>query len=164
MASNVLHSTDFVLVVFELQGEGKSVRNIAQDLDNSRGTINAILQKYDPVTGKLRAPGKRRRPRCTTAEQDHIVIDYFEEKRLEANVRQAGADLEVLKSTVWNRLEEANGHHVHCVLEDLNQAHKDKREHWCLAKREYLREDPTFFDEILFPMSLCSSSVEVDES
>lgn len=60
-------------------------------------------QKYDSVNGKLVVPGRGGRPRCTTAEHDAAVVEYFEEKRSNATVRQAAVDLRIPESTVWSR-------------------------------------------------------------
>lgn len=59
-------------------------------------------------------------------------------------------DPNILPIIVQNRLDKAKGLHVYAVLNGLTQAYKEKREYWCVAKREYVREDPSFFDQALF--------------
>lgn len=87
MPQGVIHSADLVPDVFRLQGEGMSVRAIAEILAKSRTTIHNILQQHDSVTGKLLAPGKKGRLLCTTSEQDVLVVEYFKKKRKDVTIR-----------------------------------------------------------------------------
>lgn len=106
MPQGVSHGADFVVVVSILQGKGKSVRAIAEVLAKSRTTIHNFLQPYDSVTGKLLAPGKKRRPRCTSSEQDALVAEYFREKRKDIIIHQAAVDLDILRvpsGIVWTK-------------------------------------------------------------
>lgn len=89
MARGVVHSPDFVCHVFRLQKEQKSNRNVAQALGKGQNAICNVLRRYDSKTGKTLNPGKGK-PRCTTIEQNALVVGYLQANRFDFTVRGRG--------------------------------------------------------------------------
>lgn len=81
---------------------------------------------------------------------------------MNATLAQAAADLNIPWDTLRNRLQECKARNVYSVSEDLTQVHKEKREHWCVAKKEYMREDPFFSTKHCFRTSHLSLVEDVE--
>lgn len=141
MPQVVVHGADFVLVVIKVRCKGKSARIIA--LAKRWITIHNSIVKYDSVTGKLLAPEKKGRLCCTTAEQNALVGKHFKEERKNVTVRQGTLELDIVASTVRNRLDEAKRRHVYAGWCDSSS--QRKKDGTAVREREHLREEPFSF-------------------
>lgn len=137
---------------------GMTPRAIAEELGLHRSTVYKWINRWQEE-GSVRTKPRSGRPKVTTPEQDHAIVERARERPLTPVVNYTHElHLACSVPTVRRRLHAANMKcHVPAVKEVLTPRNKEDRMGFAL---QYSREDELFWNNVIFTDEKCFSSVK----
>ncbi|XP_068221029.1 uncharacterized protein [Palaemon carinicauda] len=105
----------------------KKIR-IAELLNLSRSTVNCWLKRYTKGVGLKNQP-RSGRPRCTTQEQDKLIIDaVYQQPITSSTIGKLATQLQLSRCTIRRRLQEFGLKYEKSAMRPfLWQSHKEQR-------------------------------------